>query len=303
MPFLNFTNRVNIVCNDENNCDIRIYASSQNNKFYVFQDNLERIKKEVKKNFPEIKFSDIKIFVEAYRDAYRKEIQWGNLETPLTDRIDFFKKRVIEESNIDRNLNEIDSSTARFRVIMVNGEKNIATSEGFRPFVVKTKDEIQKIQVPVKSALIGTYEKEMEELFTCGFHTEDPNLGQPVIYLNKKLGIKSDMSSDMRIRTLIFSKCFGELLRQSIIKPDNEYKYRLLKYAQTHNEQKNWEDLSEIFKKPDAEDFYDNLDLEEFIDNATQGYISEKDFIEKYLEEKNKLDSSDDTVEVDTNEN
>ena len=45
---------------------------------------------------------------------------------------------------MNRTLDEIDSSTARFRIIMVSGEKNIATSEGFRPFVVKTKEEIQK---------------------------------------------------------------------------------------------------------------------------------------------------------------
>ena len=51
MPFLNFTNRVNILCNDENNSDIRVYTSSQNNKYYVFQDNLERLKKEGKKIF------------------------------------------------------------------------------------------------------------------------------------------------------------------------------------------------------------------------------------------------------------
>ena len=92
MPFLNYTNRINIICNDEHNSDIRVYASSQNNHYYVFQENLERVKKEVNKNFPKIKFSDIKIFVEAYRDAYRKEVQWGDLENPLTDRIDFFKK-------------------------------------------------------------------------------------------------------------------------------------------------------------------------------------------------------------------
>ena len=205
MSFLNYTNRINIICNDENNSDINIFASSQNNNYYVFQDNLERLRKEVKKNFPEIQFSEIKIFVEAYRDAYRKEVQWGDLENPVTDKIDFFKKKVLVSENIERNLDEIDSSTARFRVIMVNGEKNIATSEGFRPYVVKTKDEIHKVQVNVKSSLIGTYEKEMEELFYCDFHDEEPNMGQPVIYLNKKLGIKSDMNSDLRIRTLIFS--------------------------------------------------------------------------------------------------
>ena len=93
MPFLNYTNRINIICNDEHNSDIRVYASSQNNHYYVFQENLERVKKEVKKNFPEIKFSDIKIFVEAYRDAYRKEVQWGDLENPLTDKIDFLKRK------------------------------------------------------------------------------------------------------------------------------------------------------------------------------------------------------------------
>mgnify|MGYP001174341412 FL=1 len=292
MPFLNYTNRINIICNDEHNSDIRVYASSQNNHYYVFQENLERVKKEVKKNFPEIKFSDIKIFVEAYRDAYRKEVQWGDLENPLTDRIDFFKKKVLIAENMNRTLDEIDSSTARFRIIMVSGEKNIATSEGFRPFVVKTKEEIQKQQVPVKSSLIGTYEKEMEELFYCDFHNEEPNLGQPVIYLNKKLGIKSDMNSDLRIRTLIFSKCFKELLKESIILPDNEYKKKLLKYAQTHNDQKKWEDISELYQNSNvsANEFYENLELDEFIDNATQGYISEKDFLEKYLEDKNRSD-------------
>ena len=51
MPFLNFTNRINITCNDELRSDIRIYASSLNNKYYVFQENLEKIKSEVKKFF------------------------------------------------------------------------------------------------------------------------------------------------------------------------------------------------------------------------------------------------------------
>ena len=304
MPYLNYTNRVNIICNDENNSDIRVYASSQNNNYYVFQENLDRIKKEVKKNFPDIEFSEIKIFVEAYRDAYRKEVQWGDLENPITDRIDFFKKKVLEAENLDRSLNEIDSSTARFRIIMVNGEKNIATSEGFRPFVIKTKEEIHKEQVKVKSSLIGTYEKEMEELFYCDFHNEEPNMGQPVIYLNKKLGIKSDMNSDLRIRTLIFSKCFNELLRRSIIEPDNQYKKRLLSYSQTHNDQKNWEEISEFYQNADlsVSDIYENPDLEEYLDNATQGYISEKEFLEKYLEDKNKSDLEGNYIKEEENE-
>lgn len=304
MSFLNYTNRINIICNDENNSDINIFASSQNNNYYVFQDNLERLRKEVKKNFPEIQFSEIKIFVEAYRDAYRKEVQWGDLENPVTDKIDFFKKKVLVSENIERNLDEIDSSTARFRVIMVNGEKNIATSEGFRPYVVKTKDEIHKVQVNVKSSLIGTYEKEMEELFYCDFHDEEPNMGQPVIYLNKKLGIKSDMNSDLRIRTLIFSKCFKELVKKAIILPDNDYKRRLLKYSQTFNDQKNWEEISELYQSSNftANEFYENTELEEFVDNATQGFISEKDFLEKYLEDKNKSDIDINFIEEDNNE-
>ena len=149
---------------------------------------------------------------------------------------------------------------------MVNGEKNIATSEGFRPFVIKTKEEIHKEQVKVKSSLIGTYEKEMEELFYCDFHNEEPNMGQPVIYLNKKLGIKSDMNSDLRIRTLIFSKCFNELLRRSIIEPDNQYKKRLLSTSNSQWSKKLGRN-SEFYQNADlsVSDIYENPDLEEYL--------------------------------------
>ena len=71
-------------------------------------------------------------------------MQWGTLENPITDKIEFFNKKVTEAKDIDRDLDQIDATTSRFRVVMVNGEKNIATSEGFRPFIIKTKDEIKK---------------------------------------------------------------------------------------------------------------------------------------------------------------
>ena len=45
MPFLNYTNRINIICNDEQNSDIRVYASSQNNHYYVFKKILKELKK------------------------------------------------------------------------------------------------------------------------------------------------------------------------------------------------------------------------------------------------------------------
>ncbi len=291
MPFLNFTNRINITCNDELRSDIRIYASSLNNKYYVFQENLEKIKSEVKKFFPNINNNEIKIFVEAYRDAYRKEVQWGTLENPITDKIEFFNKKVTEAKDIDRDLDQIDATTSRFRVVMVNGEKNIATSEGFRPFVIKTKDEIKKIEKLVNRSLIGVYEMDMEEMYNNDFHNEAPFYGLPVIYLNKKLGIKDDMNSDSRIRSLIFSSSFKELLRKSFVNPDNKYKNRLLDYAQNFNDRIDWKKLQDELDGSNLSEIYESSDLQEFLDNAAEGYISERNFFEKYLEEKRKMET------------
>ena len=284
MPFLNYTNRVNIVCNDEKQNDLTIFVSSLSNTYYVFQENLERIKLEVKKNFPEINFSNIKIFIETYRDAYRKEVQWGNLENPVTDKIDFFKKKVNLAIGIDRSLDEIDYSMARFRVIMISDEKNIATSEGFRPYICKTKEDIIKIEKSKKSALIGVQEEDMEEFFYTGFHGEEPRIGQPIIYVNKKLELKSDLSSDSRIRSLVFCAAFKELLSKSLLDPDNKYKARLLGYAESFNPDINYKDLIEV-NLNEPTDIYENHEIKEFIGNAVEGYISDFNFFHKYKED------------------
>ena len=284
MSFLNYTNRINVICNDEKKSDVTIFVSSLSNKYFVFQENLERIKLESKKNFPEINFSNIKIFIEAYRDAYRKEVQWGNLESPVTDKIDFFKKKVYEAGDIDRNLDEIDYSTVRFRVIMISDEKNIATSEGFRPYVCKTKDDIVKREKYRKSSLIGIQEEDMEELFCTGFHNEAPRQGQPIIYVNKKLELKSDLSADSRIRSLVFSTSLKELVAKSLLDPSNKYKARLLEYAESFNGDTKYTDLIEN-NLEDPSDIYENHQIQEFINNAVVGYISDYNFFSKYKEE------------------
>ena len=59
MTLLNFTKRIEIFCNTEGNSDISIYANSKN-EYFVFQENLSRIKDEISKKFPDINFSQIK---------------------------------------------------------------------------------------------------------------------------------------------------------------------------------------------------------------------------------------------------
>ena len=106
MPFLNFTNRINIICNDENNCDIRIYASSQNNKYYVFQDNLERIKKEVKKDL-------ISKFSNNEKDTGSAEVQIAVLTERINNLIEHFKNH------------KHDNHSKRGLVALVNNRKKL----------------------------------------------------------------------------------------------------------------------------------------------------------------------------------
>ena len=296
MTLLNFTKRIEIFCNTEGNSDISIYANSKN-EYFVFQENLSRIKDEISKKFPDINFSQIKIFLEAYRDAFRKETQWGTLDNPITDKIDFFNKKVVIEKDINRNLGEIDSSNVRFRAIMSFNESIIAASEGFRPLPISNKEEILKVQKFKDSQLMGVLEIDMEELFSCNFHTEPPHEGKPVIYVNKKLGIKSDISSDSRIKSLIFSSAFKELIRKSIVDPDNEYKKRLLDYAQTFSETHKWEDLK-ADKVEVPTDVFENQEINEFIDDAASGYISAFNLLKKYKDQKNEI-----TDDLDAEEN
>ena len=41
----------------------------------------------------------------------------------------------------------------------------------------------------------------------------------------------------------------------------------------------------------DLSEIYESSDLQEFLDNATEGYISERNFFEKYLDEKRKMET------------
>jgi len=291
MTLINYTKRIEIFCNSEFNSDINLYANNKN-EYFVFQENLKRINDEIKKKFPKVDLSNIKIFIEAYRDAFRKETQWGTLQNPLTDKVDFFNKKVVIADGVDRSLGEIDSSNARFRIIMSFNESIIAASEGFRPFPVSTKEEIVKTEKFKETQLIGTLEREMDEIYDYGFHEEPPHEGKPVIYLNKKLGLKSDISSDTRIRSLIFSSAFKELIRRSIINPDNKFKEKLLEYAESHSENLKWRDLHGNIEEPN--DLYDDQEINEFIEDATSGYIASFNLTKKYQEQKNEDMSSQD---------
>ena len=81
MAYFNYTKRVEITCNGEfGKSDVIVYVRSKRNDVIIFLEDLARIKKEIKKNFADIPFNKINIFLEAYRDAFRKEINLGNLE-------------------------------------------------------------------------------------------------------------------------------------------------------------------------------------------------------------------------------
>lgn len=294
MAFINFTNRVELKCNSEplNISDFIVYASSINNKIYVFSSGLEKVKNEIKKKFKNLDFEKIEIFLETYRDAFRKEIKLGNLENPNLDEINFFQKKVDLNNLIDRDLGEIDSSTVRCRVIFTSEMRNIASSEsmGFRPIIFAKQNEIIEIDKVRKSSLIGVLEEEMDKLFYSDFHGEAPHDGAPTIYVNKKLGIKNDLNADKRISTVIFSSSFEDLLRKSLINPDNEYKNQLIEYAQNHNEIDS-KKLIEQVQEMSSEEIFSDYNLNAFISNAVEGYIQDFSFIKKYIHDQQRFNN------------
>ncbi len=291
MTYFNYTRRIEIKCNGLiGKSDVIVYVRSKKNDVIIFLEDLARIKKEIKKNFLNISFSKINIFLEAYRDAFRKEINLGNLENFKTDRVTAFNPRkVILDETIDRDLDEIDFSTVRFRILMTNNELNLATSEGFRPIICNTKEDIIKKEVIRATSLIAVYEEKMDKLYYSDFHNEGESNGVPTVYLNEKLKIKDDISSDKRLLTIIFSASFEDLLKKSLINNDNKYKKRLIDYAQTFNETISAQDILEKIDDFTVSDFYNDSDVKEFIDNATDGYIRQFSFIDKYQLEKDKL--------------
>lgn len=300
MTYFNYTRRIEIKCNGVfGKSDVIVYVRSKKNDVIIFLEDLARLKKEIKKNFSNISFSKINIFLEAYRDAFRKEINLGNLENFKTDRVTAFNPRkVILDETIDRDLDEIDFSTVRFRILMTNNEFNLATSEGFRPIICNTKEDIIKKEVIRATSLIAVYEEKMDKLYYSDFHNEGESNGVPTVYLNEKLKIKEDISSDKRLLTIIFSASFEDLLKKSLINNDNKYKKRLIDYAQTFNETISAQDILEKIDDFTVSDFYNDSDVKEFIDNATDGYIRQFSFIDKYQLEKDKLsDVSEESID------
>lgn len=309
MAFINFTNRFELRCNSEplKISDFIVYASSINNKIYVFSPALDKVKNEIRKKFKNLDFEKTEIFLETYRDAFRKEIKLGNLESPNLDEINFFQKKINLNKLIDRDLGEIDSSTVRCRIIFTSDMRNIASSEsmGFRPIIFAKQDEIISIEKVRKSSLIGVLEEEMEKLFYSDFHGEAPYDGAPTIYVNKKLGIKNDLNTDKRISTVIFSSSFEDLLRKSLINPDNEYKKQLIEYAQNHNETDS-KKLIEQVGEMSSEDIYSDYELNAFISNAVEGYIQDFGFINKYIYDQQRFNNeefNDESVLGEDNEN
>jgi len=291
MPYFNYTKRIEIKCNEQLiNSDVIVYVRSKKNDVVIFLEDLNRIKKEIKKNFSDVPFNSINIILEAYRDAFRKEIKLGNLENFKTDKVTTFNQRkVILDETIDRDLDEIDFSTVRFRVLMTHNELNLAASEGFRPMICNTKEDIIKKEFTRATSLIAVYEEKMDKLFYADFHSEGQSNGVPTVYLNEKFKIKEDISSDKRLLTIIFSASFEELLKKSLINNDNEYKNRLISYAQGFNETISVKDILEKIEDQTASDFMNDGEVREFIDNATEGYIREFSFIDKYQLEKDKF--------------
>jgi len=298
MAFINFTNRIELKCNSEpiSVSDFVIYASSLNNKIFVFCNNLEKVKSEIKKRFNNISFEKIEIYLEAYRDAFRKEIKLGNLSNPNFDEINFFQKKVNLNPKIQRDLGEIDSSSVRCRMIFSSEMRNIASSEsmGFRPIIFSKQEEIVSVEKIRKKSLIGLLEEEMDKLFYSDFHGEGKHQGAPTIYVNKKLGIKNDLSADKRISTIIFSSSFEDLLRKSLINPDNKFKEQLIEYAQNHNENIIGKELSEKIGDMHIDEFFTDQDISEFISNAVEGYIRDFEFVNKYIYDQQKFNNSED---------
>ena len=296
MAFINFTNRIELKCNAEpiGSSDFIVYASSKQNKLFIFSQNFDRVKLEIKKKIQDIDFKKVNIFLEVYRDAFRKEISLGTLENIEVDKIEFFEKKVTLNKKIDRNLDQIDSSTARCRIVFSYELKNIASSEsmGFRPIIISELEEVIQVEKKIKKALIGVLEEEMDKLYYSDFHGESPHEGAPTIYVNKKLNVRKDLSTDKRIAAIIFTTSFEDLLKKSLINPDNKFKSRLIEYAQNHNETiKSSELIDKIKNELSVEDFFYDETVNEFISNAVEGYIQDRDFLAKYTFDQERLNN------------
>ena len=123
----------------------------------------------------------------------------------------------------------------------------------------------------------------MDRLYYSDFHGEAPFDGAPTIYVNKKLNVKNDLNSDKRISTIVFSTAFEDLLRKSLINPDNEYKNQLIEYAQNHNDNVQSKELIEKISEMSPDEIFQDQEINEFISNATEGYIQDFNFISKYI--------------------
>ena len=145
MGKFNYTNRVELFWDiEDDQRDVFIAVSSLEKEFYIIL-NTELILKKIKKNHPKFNETTTKIFCEIYRGAFRKEVQLGTLKEPFHDEYSGNNFRV--DDRIDRTLDEIDVNRVSFRIIITNKDNKIlASSNSIRPFFIGKKEEIKKIK-------------------------------------------------------------------------------------------------------------------------------------------------------------
>ena len=82
MGKFNYTNRVELFWDiEDDQRDVFIAVSSLEKEFYIIL-NLELILKKIKNNHPKLNETTTKIYCEIFRGAFRKEVQLGSLKEP-----------------------------------------------------------------------------------------------------------------------------------------------------------------------------------------------------------------------------
>ena len=283
----NYTNRVELFWNvNEDERDILIMVKPSEKKFFIFL-NQKQIEHKILLNHPKANKADTFIFCEIYRGAFRKEILLGTLADTYFDKIS--NNEIKYDERIKRDLEEIDPNRVSFKLIISNdSHKILGSSNSITPTIIGEKEEITTALIRKKKPLFGTkIDPDLMHPWSVGFDGDNEDSEYPVIFLSKKFEIHQDMESDNALTVTVFSMAFKELLRRCISKINNENEYinHFIKYAEEANDIK----VAEIIQEMDeAESGVEPLQLlysdeiEKFIQKATDYYVEQQDFFNKY---------------------
>ena len=228
MPFLNYTNRINIICNDEHNSDIRVYASSQNNHYYVFQENLERVKKE-----GGIEYKGARSFIIAKDRSLKQEGWWEEIlkskygeesvvsifgEVDVKDR-----KKAVESFQNDSNVRFFvgNPTTGGFGLTLTACNTVVYFSNNYNLEVTVTGEidqesgyliDMKVLSDTIKKEVLDKFDHKNLNLDVEDFKHLNPTAENMAIVIHNKLTAKLDKKFELKIKLY-------ETERNSVIYP------------------------------------------------------------------------------------